>query len=90
MEAILETAAEHQVVLSINANPERLDLSDVHARRAVELGCLLDVNTDAHHPEHFAFQQYGVGVARRAWVESGSVINCWPYDRVHEWLCARG
>jgi DNA polymerase (family 10) len=90
MEAILETAAEHQVVLSINANPERLDLSDVHARRAVELGCLLAVNTDAHHPEHFAFQQYGVGVARRAWVESGSVINCWPYDRVHEWLCARG
>ncbi|UCF59974.1 MAG: PHP domain-containing protein, partial [Anaerolineaceae bacterium] len=90
MEAILETAAEHQVVLSINANPERLDLSDLHARRAVELGCLLAVSTDAHHPEHYAFQQYGVGVARRAWVESGSVINSWPYDRVHKWLRARG
>jgi len=90
MEAIFETAAEHQVVLSINASPERLDLSDVHARRAMELGCLLAVNTDAHHPEHLVLQQYGVGVARRAWVESGSVINCWPYDRVHQWLRARG
>ncbi len=90
MEAILETAAEHQVVLSINANPERLDLSDLHARRAVELGCLLAINTDAHHPEHYAFKRYGVGVARRAWVEKGSVINCWSYDRVHKWLRARG
>lgn len=90
MEAILETAAEHQVILSINANPERLDLSDLHARRAVELGCLLAVNTDAHHPEHLAFQQYGVGVARRAWVESGSVVNSWSYDRVLKWLRARG
>jgi DNA polymerase (family 10) len=90
MEAILEAAAEHQVVLSINANPERLDLSDLHAHRAVELGCLLAVNTDAHHPENLAFQQYGVGVARRAWVESRSVINCWPYDRVRKWLRARG
>jgi DNA polymerase (family 10) len=89
MEAILETAAEHQVVLSINANPERLDLSDLHTRRAVELGCLLAVNTDAHHPEHLSFQQYGVCVARRAWVESGSVINSWPYDRVLKWLRAR-
>jgi DNA polymerase (family 10) len=90
MEAVIETAAEHQVVLSINANPERLDLSDLHARRAVEMGCLLAVNTDAHHPDHFAFRQYGVGVARRAWVESGSVINSWPYDRVIKWLRSRG
>lgn len=90
MESILETAAEHQVALSINASPERLDLSDLHVRRAVELGCLLAVNTDAHHPKHLAFQQYGVGVARRAWLEPGSVINCWPYDRVLKWLRARG
>jgi DNA polymerase (family 10) len=90
MESILETAAEHQVALSINASPERLDLTDLHARRAVELGCLLAVNTDAHHPEHLAFQQYGVGVARRAWVDPGSVINSWPYDRVVNWLRARG
>ncbi len=90
MDAILETAAEHQVVMSINAFPERLDLSDLHARRGVELGCLLVVNTDAHHPDHLSYQQYGVGVARRAWIEPGSVINCWPHDRVLNWLRARG
>ncbi|KPK89587.1 MAG: hypothetical protein AMJ88_17365, partial [Anaerolineae bacterium SM23_ 63] len=90
MESILEAAAEHQVALGINAFPERLDLSEGHARRAVEMGCLLAVNTDAHHPEHFTFQKYGVGVARRAWVGPGSVVNSWPFDRVYEWLSTRG
>jgi DNA polymerase (family 10) len=90
MESILEEAAEHQVALGINAFPERLDLNEVHARRAVERGCLLAVNTDAHHPEHFAFQKFGVGIARRAWVGPESVVNSWPYDRVHDWLSTRG
>jgi DNA polymerase (family 10) len=90
LDAVLVEAAEHQVVLSINANPERLDLSDVHARRALEMGCLLAVNTDAHHPDHFGFQQYGVGVARRAWVEPDPVINTWSYDRLRAWLQSRG
>jgi DNA polymerase (family 10) len=90
MDSILEAAAEYQVVLEINASPERLDLNEVHARRAAEMGCLLAVNTDAHHPEHLTFQKFGVGVARRAWVGPGSVINSWPYDRVYEWLSTRG
>jgi DNA polymerase (family 10) len=90
MESILEAAAEHQVVLEINASPERLDLNEVNARRAVETGCLLAVNTDAHHHEHLTFRKYGVGVARRAWVGPESVVNSWSYDRVCEWLSARG
>lgn len=90
IERIIDVAAEHGVALEINANPERLDLKDVHVRLAVQRGCLLVINTDAHHADHFDMLKYGVGVARRAWVEAERVINTWPLDRLLEWLQARG
>ncbi len=90
LEAVLRAAAEHQVALEINANPERLDLSDVMARRAMDLGCLLAVNTDAHRPEHFRLRRFGIGVARRGWVVKERVINAWPLEQLLEWLRARG
>lgn len=89
MDAVLRAAAEHQVALEINANPERLDLNDVMARRAMDLGCLLAVNTDAHRPEHFHLRRFGVGVARRGWVAPDRVINTWPLERLLDWLRAR-
>jgi DNA polymerase (family 10) len=90
MDEILRTAAKHGVVLAINANPERLDLNEIHARRAVELGCLLAINTDAHNPEQFALQSYGIGIARRAWVEAETVINTWSLGKLRKWLNERG
>jgi DNA polymerase (family 10) len=90
MEAILNAAAEHDVVLEINANPERLDLNDAHARRVVELGGLLAINTDAHHPDHFGFRLFGAGVARRAWAPAEAVINTWPLERLLDWVGGRG
>lgn len=90
MESILRAGAETGVALEINAHPDRLDLNEVHARRAVELGCLLSINTDAHHPEGFALRSYGVAIARRAWVQPQHVINTWPVKRLEKWLRARG
>jgi DNA polymerase (family 10) len=90
MEAILSAALENDVALEINANPERLDLNDAHARRVIELGGLLAINTDAHSPDHFGFRLYGVGVARRAWAPAEAVINTWPLERLLGWLGARG
>ncbi|MDX1600828.1 MAG: DNA polymerase/3'-5' exonuclease PolX [Anaerolineales bacterium] len=90
MEAVFQAAAESGVALEINASPERLDLMDAHARRAVELGCLLSIDTDAHHPEHFELLRYGIATARRGWVESDSVINTWSADRLRTWLQGRG
>lgn len=90
MEAVLRAAAEAGVALEINANPTRLDLDDVYARRALELGCLLAINTDAHHPEHFELAHFGVGTARRAWATSDNVINAWPVERLLQWLDERG
>ncbi len=90
MERLLQVSAECGVALEINAHPDRLDLNEVHARRAVELGCLLSINTDAHQPEHFAMRIYGVAVARRAWVQAESVINTWPLERLLRWLNRKG
>jgi DNA polymerase (family 10) len=90
MEAILRAAAESGVALEINANPSRLDLDDVHTKRAIELGCLLAVNTDAHHPEHFSLAHFGVGTARRGWASADQVINAWPVEKLLQWLDERG
>jgi DNA polymerase (family 10) len=89
IEAIFAEAADHGVVLEINSNPERLDLNDVHARRAVEVGCKLAINTDAHHTDHYAFRRYGIGTARRGWVTAGDVINSLSLKDFEAWRAAR-
>jgi len=90
MEAVLKAAAESGVALEINAHPSRLDLDDVYARRALELGCLLAINTDAHRAEDLNASFFGVGIARRAWVPAEAVINTWPVEKLLQWLDERG
>lgn len=85
MDAVYEAAAEHNVALEINANPHRLDLDDIHARRAVEMGVKLTISTDAHRPDQFALMHYGVTMARRGWVTAADVVNTWPLEKVLEW-----
>lgn len=89
LDAVFAAAAASGVTLEINANPQRLDLSDVYVRRAVDLGIPLSINTDAHRPEHFDFLEYGVATARRGWAEAEQVINCWPLERLMRWLAGR-
>lgn len=89
MEAVFQAALEHDVVLEINAHPSRLDLNDVHARRAVDLGVKLAINTDAHAAEDMDLLHFGVATARRGWVEPAHVINTWRADRLLEWLKGR-
>jgi DNA polymerase (family 10) len=90
MDALFEAAAESGVALEINAHPARLDLNDVYARRAAELGILLSVNTDAHHPDQMDLVHFGVATARRGWVGPRDVINAWDPDRLLGWLASRG
>jgi len=80
MEAVLAAAKESGVVLEINAHPARLDLDDVYARRAIGMGILLAINTDAHSPSDMDLLHFGVATARRAWVEAGQVVNTWDVE----------
>lgn len=90
MEAVLAAAAETGVALEINAHPSRLDLDDVYARRAKELGIPLSINTDAHSEADLDMLPFGVATARRAWLEPKDVINCWTKDKLLKWLKKRG
>ena len=90
MEAVLKAAAETGVALEINAHPSRLDLDDIHARRAKELGIPISLNTDAHSEEDMDLRFYGVATARRAWLTKEDVINCWPTAKLLKWLKKRG
>jgi DNA polymerase (family 10) len=89
MDAVLSEAAKNQVALEINAHPSRLDLDDVYARRAVQSGVLLGINTDAHSESDLEMLQFGVATARRGWVQPEAVINTWPPERLLSWLQAR-
>jgi DNA polymerase (family X) len=90
MDAVLAAAAETGVALEINAHPSRLDLDDIYARRARDLGIPISINTDAHSEADFDMLPYGVAIARRAWLEPADVINCWTKDKLLRWLKSRG
>jgi DNA polymerase (family 10) len=78
LEAILQAAAKNNKVMEINAMPDRLDLKDIHAFRARDLGAKLAIGTDAHRVAHLGFMRFGVGVARRAWCEPQHILNTLP------------
>jgi DNA polymerase (family 10) len=88
-ERLFKAALENKVALEINCDPARLDLNDVHARRAAELGCRISISTDAHHPDGLKNMSYGVTVARRAWLTPASVINTWPLAKLTQWVRQR-
>jgi len=90
MDALLKAAAESGVALEINAHPARLDLDDVYARRAKEMGIPISINTDAHSEADLDMLFYGVATARRAWLEAKDVINTWPTKKLLDWLKKRG
>jgi DNA polymerase (family 10) len=90
MDAVLNAAAETGVALEINAHPMRLDLDDVYARRAKEMGIPISINTDSHSEQDFDNLFYGVAIARRAWLTKADVINCWSTDKLLKWLKKRG
>ena len=75
MEEVLRVAQETGTALEINAYPLRMDLNDIYARRAKELGVPIVINTDAHVISNFDALPYGVAMARRGWLEKGDVLN---------------
>jgi DNA polymerase (family 10) len=86
MESILNAAQETGTFLEINAYPERLDLNDVYSRAAKERGILLGIGTDAHTIEEMDYMPFGVGVARRAWLEKDNVLNTFSYEELVKYL----
>lgn len=85
LDQLFQTAKRHAKAIEINSYPQRLDLNDVQARRARELGVLIAINTDAHVLDHLENIQLGVATARRGWIEKSAVINTWPAKKLLAW-----
>ena len=69
LERIFEACAKNKVMPEINAYPERTDLNDSNAKRAIELGCKIAIGTDAHSIEQLHYMRLGIAMARRAWAK---------------------
>lgn len=87
--AIMQAAAEHCKCLEINANPERLDLSDLLAAAAADHGVVLVINTDAHATSQLGLMRYGVQVAQRAGLTKQSILNTRTREDFKSWLSDR-
>lgn len=81
---LIERAAEAGVMLELNANPRRLDLSTDHVRMAIEAGVPICINTDAHTPESLGLRSHGVAIARRAGAQPASIVNTWDLSEIQD------
>ncbi len=82
LDAVLAAAAEAGTMVEINANPHRLDLDAIHARRAHALGITIAINPDAHATSGFADLDYGIGIARKAGIAAAAILNTRNHQEV--------
>jgi DNA polymerase (family 10) len=82
VERVIEKAIETGTFLEINSQPDRLDLTDVHARAAREAGLKLVIDSDGHEVGALDFVEFGVGQARRAWLTKDDVLNTRTWNQI--------
>jgi len=82
VERVIEKALETGTFLEINSQPDRMDLSDVHARAAREAGVKLVIDSDGHQISALGYVELGVGQARRAWLTAADVVNTRTWKQV--------
>jgi DNA polymerase (family 10) len=86
MERIIAAAHERGCCLELNADPERLDLTDIHAQAAKAAGVKVAISTDAHSTAGLAHMRFGVDQARRGWLDPADVINTRPLPELRRLL----
>jgi DNA polymerase (family 10) len=86
LDRVMEGALARGCFLEINANPERLDVDAVHARRAKEMGLKLTLSTDAHSVNSLGYMRFGIDQARRGWLTAEDVVNTRPWEQLKDLL----
>ena len=84
LDEILHVAREEGCALEVDSQPARLDLNDSACIAAKHAGVKLVVDSDAHHPSHFAHLALGINQARRGWLEAGDVLNTRPRAKLRQ------
>jgi DNA polymerase (family 10) len=80
MQEILKIAKETGTAIEINAYPLRLDLNDIHAKMAKEMGVKIVISTDTHVITQYDYMHYGISIARRGWLEKKDILNTLNYN----------
>ena len=86
LEQVVQAAKERGCFLELNAHPERLDLNDTYCKLAKETGLKVAISTDAHGPDGLHNVRFGVGQARRGWLEARDVLNTRPLPELKKLL----
>ncbi|MDH7513389.1 MAG: DNA polymerase/3'-5' exonuclease PolX [Clostridiales bacterium] len=86
LERVMNAAKERGCHLELNAHPDRLDLDDVECKRAKEIGLKVAIATDAHSLDDLRFMRFGVGQARRGWLEPEDVLNTKSWEELEGFL----
>jgi DNA polymerase (family 10) len=86
MDRVISTARKAGCYLEINAEPDRLDLNDLHAHAAKLAGVKLAISTDAHSIDAFQCMRFGIDQARRAWLTANDVLNTRPLAELRKLL----
>ena len=84
LEKIFEVARETNTFMEINAFPDRLDLNDVHAKMAKEMGVKMAIGTDSHALDHMRFLRFGTAMARRGWLEKKDILNTYDLREIEK------
>ncbi len=85
LSAVIQCAVENRKALELNANPVRLDLSEMHLMAAAAAGVPITINTDAHSIDGMDVMRFGIIQARRAGLLREGVLNTWSLERFIEW-----
>lgn len=82
VEAIIEAAAATGTALELNSYYDRLDLNELNLKKAKERGVKITIGTDTHYPGGLGMIRFGLGIARRAWLEKGDIVNCLAAEKI--------
>jgi DNA polymerase (family 10) len=82
--AVIDAAAANEVIVEINAHPQRLDLDWRYIKYARDQGVLFSISPDAHHTSDFDYTRFGVGIARKGWLSKDQVINTMPVAKIRK------
>jgi DNA polymerase (family 10) len=86
MERLIKGAQERGCFLELDAQPDRLDLIDIHCKLARDLGVKVAIATDAHSIADLGFMRWGIGQARRGWLAAADVLNTRPWPELKQLL----
>ena len=81
IERIIDVSKETNTILEVDSSAERLDLQDEYIRLAIQNGCKLSIDSDAHDRSHIRFLKFGIAQARRGWAEASDIINTLPLGK---------